>query len=246
MSSGAGIGERDAGRRLRPSREIAGFPAELATVLIEPAAPGTLAHRLPLYRVADLERLVDRNRLLRDPHAPEPPYWATLWIGARAIAARLCEMPLAEATHVLDLGCGLGLSGVAAGIHGAHVVFADKVEAAVAFASANAELNALPSFETLTVDFTSDRLGRRFDVVLAADIVYNPADYGALVAFIDAHLRPGGLLMLTESLRADARDCVHALVALGYDNRTETTWILEDGHHERTWLHTMTKPRTAE
>jgi len=60
-----------------------------------------------LWRVAALERHVDRAALLAADEPPEPPYWAHLWSGAAVLAAAVPR----DARRVLELGCGLGLPG---------------------------------------------------------------------------------------------------------------------------------------
>src|SRR5437870_12373463 len=68
----------------------------------------------------DIQRPEDPPSLLQgwcdraDPAAPIP-YWAEIWTASRAIARRLAAGPSLEGAAVLDLGCGLGLSGLAAG-----------------------------------------------------------------------------------------------------------------------------------
>src|SRR5207244_11938019 len=60
-----------------------------------------------LWRVAALERHVDRAALLAADEPPEPPYWAHLWSGAAVLAAAVPR----DARRVPELGCGLGLPG---------------------------------------------------------------------------------------------------------------------------------------
>lgn len=199
------------------------------------------ADSLDLLCVARLESLVDRDSLLRSADPAEPPYWALPWIGARVIAARMTAHPPYPTTYVLDLGCGLGLAGVAAGVAGAHVTFADNVAAALEFACANARLHGTRDHEIRLTDFTRDRLERRFDWILAADVVYDPADYAGLATFLDVHLNEHGTLLLTESLRADARSVIEMLAGRGIRGTCEAIWILEDGRAERTWLHVLTR-----
>jgi predicted nicotinamide N-methyase len=229
-------------------RRIAGFPAALHAIDIsvefEKRRPAEVA-ATEVYVVADLERHVDGAQLLRDPSGTEPPYWALVWIGARAIAGRLRRQADLSGALALDLGCGLGLSGVVAGIHGAQVTFADYVPAALEFARANAAHNGLRRYEVRQLDFTSDRLGTRFDLILAADIVYDPAHYGALVGFLCEHLANDGTILLTESLRADAKRVIEMLVAEGFSDEVEAAWVREDGKPERTWLHTLTRTDAA-
>lgn len=204
------------------------------------AAPAASEHALELICVRDLHALVDRNELLSAPTTEEPPYWALPWIGARAIAARVLSHGLRPHQVVLDLGCGLGLSGVAAGLSGARVTFVDRVDAALDFARINAALHGI-EHDTVSADFTRDRLERRFDWILAADVVYDPSHYAALVDFLDAHLAPQGTLLLTESLRADARRVLELLSERNIRGSAERVWLLEEGHPEVTWLHTLSR-----
>jgi predicted nicotinamide N-methyase len=220
-------------------REIAGYPAELVRLELEPASPAREARALELWTVADLHRFVDAETLLRAVDPPAPPYWALPWIGARAVAARLLTTPPRVTTRVLEIGCGLGLAGVAAGLGGASVLFTDYVAEALAFAHANAEHHRLQSFDTGVVDFTRDRLDERFDLVIAADVVYEPESYEPLVEFLTTHTASRGSVLLTESLRADAKRVLAMLVDRGFSLATEAAWVPEDGKLERTWLHEL-------
>ena len=217
---------------------LAGFPA-VRTELELPPTPESPGRTLPFIVVDRLEEVIDAEALLRVESTPDPPYWTLVWIGARALAAEMLACPPPPTSRVLDLGCGLGISGVAAGLAGAHVLFADLAEPCLAFAAANARLHGLTSFETRRVDFTRDRLATTFDVILAADVVYDPAAYGPLADFLEGHLAPGGLILVTESLRADARVFLQRMAQRGFRDHTRATWLDEDGRRERTWLHRL-------
>src|SRR5262245_28817037 len=106
----------------RPTRMIAGHAARCETIAVG-------ADHIALWGVEDLERYVDRDALLRADDPPEPPYWAHCWSGARALA----EHVPSNAGRVLEVGCGLGLPGLVATRRGGHVVFADRVDAPLAF-----------------------------------------------------------------------------------------------------------------
>lgn len=233
-------------KRLRPDATSgeARWPAELVPIDIGAAAEPHLLTEGPvveLYSVAGLAEIVDAQALLRATDPVEPPYWALVWIGARAIASRMYAAPPAPGLRVLDLGCGLGLCGLAAAAGGAHVTFADIAVHALELVRTSAAHHGLDerAFETLELDFTRDHPRTRYDVILAADIVYDPAAYEPLVGFLDAALRPGGTIWLTETLRADARRVLHRLAARGFACTTEAVWVHEDGRAERTWLHRL-------
>jgi predicted nicotinamide N-methyase len=226
-------------------RRIAGWPAVLESFAVEDREQPDTARTLEAWTVADLELMIDTDELLRNSSGTEPPYWALVWIGARAIAAQMLDSPPPIETRVLDLGCGLGLSGIAAGLNGAHILFADSVAEALEFAKAGALHHGLTHFETRQLDFTKDSLGETFDLILAADIVYQPDDYTPLVDFLDAHLARPGVLLLSESLRADAKQVVRALEARGLTRTTQAVWIPEQNKLERTWVHRFARPESA-
>ncbi len=184
--------------------EIAGYPA----TLIEFTAPTV---RISLYTVSNLEEIVDRDALLRAECLPDPPYWAHLWIGARALARVLAASGNLHGKRVLDLGCGLGLTGLVAACLGAEVWFADREAAALEFVRASADRNALDRLKFVEIDFSRESLDADFDLILGAEIVYDPQAYAPLADFLDRHLRPGGSLYLTDAFRADAEvffDCL--------------------------------------
>jgi len=107
---------------------LAGYECRLRSVQISerPVQPRSVR----LYEIASPERYIDRDRLLRDADVEDPPYWALVWIGARAIAAHLTENPPPRGARVCDLGCGLGLAGLTAALYDARGTFCDIVEAA--------------------------------------------------------------------------------------------------------------------
>ena len=213
-------------------RRIGGHP----TTLVEFVHAGV---SVSLYTVARLEDLVDRAALLRDDVVPEPPYWAHLWIGARALARDLAESSDLAGRRVLDLGCGLGLPGLVAAACGASVVFADYEPAALEFVRASVARNGFQNVRCVTLDFTRDAVAERFDVILGAEVVYDPRSYDPLCEFLDRHLAPGGSIRLTDAFRSDAERFFAALRARGFDGERAARREWEDGKPQGLFLWTF-------
>jgi predicted nicotinamide N-methyase len=167
--------------------------------------------RFPFTRIAEPDRVLDEvaaeeDRLEKasgkrtDGDYLHLPYWAELWDSAMGVALTL-ERPTIDwnpqTANVLDLGCGMGLSGTAAAALGARVLFADLEAAALLFA----QLNSLPYRERVRArrtDWRSDNLAERFDLILGADILYERKQWEHLEPFWRAHLAPGGIVLLGE------------------------------------------------
>ncbi|KAL4524195.1 hypothetical protein Ndes2526B_g00214 [Nannochloris sp. 'desiccata'] len=75
------------------------------------------------------------------------PYWTCIWPSSIAMAQELLQNPdLVAGKKVADLGCGLGLGGVAAALAGAsEVVFLDREPLALQCSLLNSLLGALPT-----------------------------------------------------------------------------------------------------
>jgi len=158
---------------------------------------------LRFLRVANLDRLIDREALLSDPSAPEPPYWAHLWPAARTLARLVAEAgPRLSRTRVIEIGCGLGLPGLVAARWGASVVLTDRTPAALAFVAGSLERNGLSGL-VLAMDWRSPSVRGPFDFCLAADVTYDPAGNRRLVDFLGANLARTGEAWIAESVRAE-------------------------------------------
>jgi predicted nicotinamide N-methyase len=206
-------------RRTTPAavRSIAGFDACVTSIDVGD-------DRIRLATVADLERYVDRDALLRAEDPPEPPYWAHCWSGARVLAERVPR----EAGRVLEVGCGLGLPGLVAAARGARVVFADRMAAPLAFVRASLDANALHA-GTVVADVLDAPWRSTFDLVLAAEIIYDRATFGALAATLKASLARGGGVLLADGHRIDTRGFYEAATAAGLVWSTEDVQVAEEG-----------------
>lgn len=117
--------------------------------------------------------------------APVAPYWSVLWRSGVALARELDGEGL-RGKRVVELGCGLAVPSISAARAGASVLATDESLEAVALAARNARLNGV-RIETAAVDWTEPGdLVRRapFDLVLAADVLYERANVGPLLSLL--------------------------------------------------------------
>jgi predicted nicotinamide N-methyase len=195
-SRGKARGSQDGVRRRALQQRI----SRHYTTVTQQVAIGDL--RLLFTRIADPD---DMTRHMPDPRgSPDTPqwqpYWAAHWDGSWAVSHILANEPLGGRT-MLDLGCGLGLTGAVAAAGGARVWMVDAAQPALLFA----RLNTWPWRDRVHVrrlDWRTDRLTPyRFDLIVGADIIYDTDDWPYLERFWRQHLCGGGQLLLGESGR---------------------------------------------
>ncbi|HET6202006.1 MAG TPA: methyltransferase domain-containing protein [Planctomycetota bacterium] len=132
------------------------------------------------------------------------PYFGELWPAGLALARWIWRRDEVRGREVLDLGCGVGLPGIAAGMRGARVVFADIFEEALALARENAEGAGVRGAEYLRLDWRDASFDRRFDAVLGADLYYESRHHGPLLEFFARAVRPGGFVVAADPRRPNS------------------------------------------
>lgn len=117
--------------------------------------------------------------------APIVPYWSVLWRSGVALAHELDGAALGG-RRVVELGCGLAVPSIAAARAGAVVLATDACPEALGLVARNAAANGV-RVETATVEWAQpEELLRRapFDLVLAADVLYERAGVAALLSLL--------------------------------------------------------------
>ena len=191
-------------------------------------------HGMPVRvtRIADFEALLEYLDPITFAEDERLPYWAELWPAAVAMAQYVAQhVPLAG-RQVLELGCGLGLVGVVAALHGARVLCTDYEAAALDFARHNARRNACARMRFQLMDWRRPTLQRRYDYILASDVIYEARNFGPLVAILRRYLARGGMALFSEPGRVNAVPFFALVRQYGLTCKTEF-WPLEwEGTHQ--------------
>jgi predicted nicotinamide N-methyase len=126
--------------------------------------------------------------------APVAPYWSVLWRSGVALARELDGTAL-SGRRVVELGCGLAVPSIAAARSGADVLATDESPEALALAERNAAANGVRIATALAGWSAPDVLIARapFDLVLAADVLYERANVEPLLSLMP-RLAPEGRL----------------------------------------------------
>jgi predicted nicotinamide N-methyase len=219
----------DVSARLRKFTPAATLPAT-----VQPRSPTTVpeAHNDPALRRYALRRLrlpigasplsvviPDASAWIRrgtwaeaTMRGSEPPYWVQVWPASVAIARWLWRRKDLAGLKVLDLGCGLGIPGIAAAALGADVTFADREADALAFATWNAARVGDPRrVSSHRLDWAATTVPGQFDVIVLADVTYRPLHHAGLRRQIAACLRPEGIVLHGDPHRPEANDFVRWL-----------------------------------
>jgi predicted nicotinamide N-methyase len=175
---------------------------------------GELRVDVLLPRAADA--LIDEAEFDADERLP---YWADLWPSARALTRHLLERPPRE-RRILELGAGLSLPSLALRSLGLDPLATDYYGEALRFAEVNAARNGLAPLRTALLDWRHPPPGETWELVLAADVLYESRNAQALAALLPTILADGGRMLLADPGRVYIGEFI--------DQMEDMDWAVEE------------------
>ncbi len=183
-------------------------------------------------KIADLEVLLQQVDPVTFAEDERLPYWAEVWPSAIGLARYVTRRLSVDGKRILELGCGLGVVGVAAALQGAHVLCTDYEEDALAFARHNSRRNGCRQVSFRLVDWRRPALRRRYDTILASDVIYEARNFGPLVALLQRFLARGGYALFADPQRPNAVPFFALLRQRGFTYQKAIEPVEWDGRHQ--------------
>lgn len=161
-------------------------------------------------------RSVD-DLLTESVSADDIPFWAVPWHAAVGLCEFLCEQrEQIRDKRVLELGAGLGLCGLVARWLGAEVTLNDYQPDALEFALWNAQQNGITGVATLLADWRQFPDVEPFEVVIAADVLYERRLHDALRRVLTRCVRGHGRVWLADPWRDPAWEFIVEMERAGW------------------------------
>lgn len=179
-----------------------------------------------LFKPANADHLISEADYVLDERLP---YWADLWPSARILAATLLR-EAGGGRRLLEMGCGVGLATIAAMRAGFDVTATDYYDEALHVTRGNAARNLAREPRVQLVNWREwpDDLGT-FDVVMAADVLYEK-EYASLVAECLARaLAPDGVALVADPGRLALPAFRSRVAEVGLEIRSVETTRYEEG-----------------
>ncbi|NMB41884.1 MAG: methyltransferase domain-containing protein [Firmicutes bacterium] len=156
---------------------------------------------LTLYVAADIEALItdvsDEDKV---------PCWADVWPAAYGLAYFIWEsVDFTPGEKVLELGAGMGLPGIVCGLKGAELTLSDFNPLALEMAAENAGRNGI-EVNFLQEDWRSFSSRKKYDYILASDILYDPKLNPFLGKIFHNNLKPSGKIIISHPKRRATYD----------------------------------------
>lgn len=121
------------------------------------------------------------------------PYWCLVWAAAPKTAKLILQADWTSDTQqtAIELGCGVGLAGIAAQHAGLQTTFSDYSSPAVEQAIRNAAANGFENSKGLVLDWNHPTTDK-YDYLLGSDILYDKNNHAPVLKVLSTMMAPGG------------------------------------------------------
>jgi predicted nicotinamide N-methyase len=183
-------------------------------------------HTFSILKPANSDDLIREEDFVKDERLP---YWADVWPSSIILAGKLLELD-GHGKTALELGCGVGLSTLAATSAGFDVLATDYYEDALDVTRANVFRNLGTVARTRLVDWRHLPLDLgTFDLIFASDVLYENEYAKLLPILFRGLLSTDGIALIADPGRVAAPVFVEACAEHGLAIRQKETRPFEAG-----------------
>lgn len=197
---------------------------------------------LSVLAVSNPDNLIDKLDPAAFQEEERLPYWAEIWASAVGLGVHFFEHPITPGETILELGCGIGVAGIAGARSGLLVDACDYEPDALAFAAYNAVLNEVDSRMTfLELDWRKPCLTRQYAVIAGSDVIYEKPNHVPIADLVDNVLAPEGTALFSDPNRRGATEFVEIMTGRGYQHTSQLRQIKFDGDSQAITVHRFRK-----
>ncbi|MEI6756721.1 MAG: methyltransferase domain-containing protein [Chlorobium sp.] len=157
-------------------------------------------HAFSFLSVIDSYALLDRISPEEFVKDEQMPYWAEIWPSAITLSTFIADELSLAGKRVIEIGAGVAMVSVVAAWKGGSVLATDYSLEALRFARYNAMKNRV-NLQCERLDWRLVQCSEQFDLLLAADVLYERVNLLPIVNAIDKLLKPGGAAYIADPRR---------------------------------------------
>lgn len=156
-------------------------------------------HTIRFLRTSDLEELLKGQ----DPFGDVTvfPFWSQLWDASVVLAHVLTAVPARQGARLLELGAGLGVSGLAGAAAGFDVLLSDNEEVSLDFQRVSAAANGFNKVESLLWDWDNPPKPGSFDVIAGSEILSREEIVAPFLDICKNNLKTEGTIYIAHDVK---------------------------------------------
>ncbi len=189
--------------------------------------------------VNDLEPLIGGKDIFAN--SLDFPFWVKVWEASVVLGFFMSRLDPSPESRVLELGAGLGVSGIVAAAFGHQVTITDYKDEILDFARVSAAVNGVgDQVEFSLLDWTAPASLGQFDVIIGSEILFHERFFSPLLKVFQFYLKPDGAIYLAHDVRRKSLSPFLERCSADYDIAVQKQRISSDDESYEVLLNRLT------
>jgi methylase of polypeptide subunit release factors len=189
--------------------------------------------------VSNWDIFVDKLAQEGEEYIENFPFWVKIWEASVVLADHLVRLGLGKKKEILEIGAGMGVTGLFLGAFGHTVTVTDYEEEALELLRMNAEHNGLHNVSVKKLDWNKPDLSGKYDVICGSELVYNERCIKPIINLFQKYLRPDGVIYLAHDLERMCMVKFIGMVPGRFEIENIVKRIAETGNSHKVVIHTL-------
>jgi len=129
------------------------------------------------------------------------PLWIKVWEASIVLSEHLSQGIIQKDAEVLELGAGMGLTGLVLGATGYHVKMTDYTEDVLALLKKNVNHNKLENVYVKKLNWFQPDTEETYDTILGSELIYKKELIEPLLNLLQKYLKPDGTIFIAHDTR---------------------------------------------
>lgn len=152
--------------------------------------------KLEVYTVKKWDTFSADFELNEDALITRLPFWVKIWEASIVLADHLVQIDLGKEAQILEIGAGMGITGLFLGAFGYKVTVTDREEDALELLQMNVRQNGLNTVSVSRLDWNNPDLTQKYDIICGSELIYKESSIGPVMNLFQKYLLPRGMVFI--------------------------------------------------
>ncbi|HUV50227.1 MAG TPA: methyltransferase domain-containing protein [Anaerolineae bacterium] len=196
--------------------------------------------KLELYCVKINDPFVDKLLQHGEEDANSFPFWVKIWEASIILADHLIQIGIQKDQKILEIGAGMGVTGLFLSAFGYDVTITDYDEDTLELLRINAKQNNLSNVSVMKLDWNDPDIKGEYNIICGSELVYKDVDIEPVINLIQKYIRPKGVVFLSYELQRKSMIKLIEMLSSSFEIKNIVKTLRGEDELCKIALHTLT------
>jgi predicted nicotinamide N-methyase len=195
--------------------------------------------KLDLFGLANWDVFIKNLEEQGEEYIRNFPFWVKIWEASIVLADHLIRIGLGKEKDILEIGAGMGVTGLFLGAFGYKITVTEYEEDALELLRMNVEHNGLNTVTVKKLDWNDPDLTETYDVICGSELIFNVTFMEPIIKLFRKYLRPEGTVFLAHDARRRCMLQFIGMISGKYEIENVPKTMKRDDEVHRVFIHAL-------